>query len=38
MADLAFVFHWPPSVMDCMDLADLMAWREQARLRHEPQE
>lgn len=38
MADLAMVFHWTPRDMDAMGLPELMAWREQARLRHEPQE
>lgn len=33
MADLATVFHWRPSDMDCMSLADLMGWRERARVR-----
>lgn len=38
MADLAIVFHWTPRDMDPMSLPELMAWREQARLRHETQE
>jgi hypothetical protein len=33
MADIAAVFHWPPSEMDGMSLADLTHWREEARLR-----
>lgn len=33
MADLAAVFGWTPPVMDSMDLADLMRWREEARKR-----
>lgn len=33
MADIATVFGWPPSVMDPMTLAELMEWRERARLR-----
>ncbi|WP_084682881.1 GpE family phage tail protein [Perlucidibaca piscinae] len=33
MADIAAVFHWPPSTMDDMDLAELMGWREDARKR-----
>lgn len=36
MADLAITFHWQPSVMDGFDLAELMDWRERARLRAEP--
>lgn len=35
MADLAMVFHWSPTVMDPMSLAELMDWREQARRRVE---
>lgn len=38
MADLAITFHWTPSDMDGFTLTELMEWREQARLRHEPQE
>lgn len=37
MADIALVFHWPPETMDRMDLADLVAWREKARARWEPE-
>jgi len=33
MADLAVVFHWPPSAMAAMDLVELMAWRAQAERR-----
>lgn len=33
MADIAAVFHWPPAVMDSMELGELMEWRERARLR-----
>ena len=33
MADIAVVFHWPPQAMDGLSLADLMDWRERARLR-----
>ena len=33
MADIAAIFHWPPGVMDTMTLAELMEWREQARVR-----
>ncbi len=36
MADLAMVFHWRPADMQDMELAELMAWRERARQRHEP--
>jgi len=34
MADIALVFHWPPTVMDTMPLPELMAWRERARVRY----
>lgn len=33
MADLATIFHWRPADMDSMSLADLMDWRERARVR-----
>ena len=33
MADLAVVFHWPPSAMDPMPLAELMSWRAEAAKR-----
>lgn len=33
MADLAAVFHWPPSAMDPMSLTELADWREHARQR-----
>jgi len=35
MADIAVVFHWPPSAMEGMSLTELMDWREQARIRAE---
>ena len=38
MADLARVFHWRPADMDPMDLAELMEWRERARVRAEREE
>lgn len=38
MADLALVFHWRPADMDCMSVAELMEWRERARLRTEREE
>ncbi|WP_199098973.1 GpE family phage tail protein [Dyella sp. ASV21] len=34
MSDIAVVFHWPPAAMNEMDVAELMEWREQARLRN----
>ena len=37
MADLAMVFHWPPDVMDAMDIEELALWREHARKRFEEQ-
>jgi hypothetical protein len=30
MADIATVFHWPPSAMDAMSLGELMRWRAAA--------
>lgn len=33
MADIATIFHWPPSAMDAMSLTDLVDWREHARRR-----
>lgn len=33
MADIAAIFHWPPSAMDGMELHELAQWREEARLR-----
>lgn len=38
MADLAVVFHWPPSAMDGMALEELMMWREEAALRNTPEQ
>ncbi|WP_236797258.1 GpE family phage tail protein [Aliivibrio fischeri] len=34
-ADIALVFHWPPSEIDAFSLEDLMLFREEARLRHQ---
>lgn len=33
MADVASVFHWPPSEMDAMSIADLMEWHTRAAKR-----
>ncbi|HGV3489574.1 TPA: GpE family phage tail protein [Klebsiella quasipneumoniae subsp. quasipneumoniae] len=33
IADVAVVFHWPPSEMYGMELRELMAWREKAAIR-----
>lgn len=33
MADIAVVFHWPPAAMADFDLAELIDWRERARVR-----
>ncbi|MGQ4828258.1 GpE family phage tail protein [Enterococcus faecalis] len=30
MADIAAVFHWPPSAMAPMDLPELLLWRSLA--------
>jgi hypothetical protein len=35
MADIAAVFHWPPSELAAMSLAELLQWREEARIRSE---
>ena len=37
MADLAMVFHWRPVDMQRMDIAELMEWRERARVRAQTQ-
>lgn len=36
MADIAVAFHWPPEVMAGMELEELLAWRERARVRFTP--
>lgn len=33
MADLAVIFHWSPSAMDSMSIAELMGWRARAAKR-----
>lgn len=38
MADIAVIFHWPLSEMLQMDLTDLAAWRERARVRATPED
>ena len=38
MADLALVFHWAPSAMDPMPLAELMGWHARALKRHNPED
>lgn len=38
MADVAVVFHWPPTAMDGMSVSELMEWRERARVRVSPDE
>ncbi|MCY4753254.1 GpE family phage tail protein [Pelomonas aquatica] len=30
MADLAYVFHWPPSELDALTMDELEAWHSQA--------
>jgi len=30
MADIAFIFHWPPSEMDAMSLDELTGWWHRA--------
>jgi len=34
MADIAVVFHWPPSEMNPMPLGELLRWRHKALQRH----
>jgi hypothetical protein len=38
MADIALVFHWPPSELDPMSLRDLALWWRRARDRLQPPE
>ncbi|MCA6997350.1 MULTISPECIES: GpE family phage tail protein [Pectobacteriaceae] len=33
MADIAAIFHWPPSAMYDMTISDLIAWRSRAAAR-----
>lgn len=33
MANVAVIFHWPPSEMDRMTVPELMTWEAEARLR-----
>ncbi|WP_080420122.1 GpE family phage tail protein [Burkholderia ubonensis] len=33
MADIASVFSWTPTTLDAFSLAELMDWRERARVR-----
>ena len=33
MPDVALVFHWPPEVMDAMDVYELLDWRRLAAER-----
>ncbi|WP_080408007.1 GpE family phage tail protein [Burkholderia ubonensis] len=33
MADIASVFGWTPTTLDAFSLAELMDWRERARVR-----
>ncbi|EFE7074546.1 GpE family phage tail protein [Escherichia coli] len=30
MADIATIFHWPPSVTDVMPLNEVLEWRHKA--------
>lgn len=38
MAEIAVIFHWSPDVMFAMSPAELADWREQARVRSQPEE
>ncbi|WP_072089910.1 GpE family phage tail protein [Yersinia alsatica] len=33
MADIAVIFHWPPSELDSLSLTELILWRDKARQR-----
>ncbi|WP_407439921.1 GpE family phage tail protein [Lelliottia sp.] len=33
MADIAVIFHWPPSELYPLSLSDLISWREMALKR-----
>jgi len=33
MADIATIFHWPPSEMYDMPLSELIDWRQKALIR-----
>ncbi|AYN27669.1 GpE family phage tail protein [Buttiauxella sp. 3AFRM03] len=33
MADIAVIFHWPPSELYALSLSDLISWREMALKR-----
>ncbi|UVC28812.1 GpE family phage tail protein [Pantoea sp. SOD02] len=33
MADIATVFHWPPSVTEFMTLTEVLEWRHKAIMR-----
>ncbi|WP_281545909.1 GpE family phage tail protein [Grimontia sp. SpTr1] len=33
LADLAAVFHWPPSELWALDLSDIRRWHQEAKLR-----
>lgn len=37
MADIAMIFHWPPTVMDAMAVSELMGWRAHAVERWDKQ-
>ncbi|OVU32439.1 GpE family phage tail protein [Klebsiella pneumoniae] len=33
VADIATIFHWPPSVTDVMPLTEVLEWRHRAIIR-----
>ncbi|SFH39184.1 Phage P2 GpE [Klebsiella quasipneumoniae] len=33
VADIATIFHWPPSVTDVMSLTEVLEWRHRAIMR-----
>ncbi|WP_322090665.1 GpE family phage tail protein [Enterobacter roggenkampii] len=33
MADIAVIFHWPPSELNSLNVTELITWREKALQR-----
>ncbi len=38
MADIATIFHWPPSELYAMGITEILEWRERARVRSQADE
>ncbi len=36
IANIAVIFHWPPSTYDDMDIAELTKWHQLALKRNQP--